>query len=115
MNLFILSMLLFANLEEYSVKINKDLPEKYDSITKLRKTTVENNNLIYNFLVDADQGEFDWAMPKVKSQVMSTICTKGRDKTALHQYNANIVYRYENVKGQALGEFMVRPEHCPKK
>jgi hypothetical protein len=103
------------SLEETSSKINRDLPEVYDHITKLRSTTAENNNLVYNFLVDVNQKEYQWAMPKVKAQVLSTICSKGRERMVLHVHNANIVYRYENVKGQSLGEFMIRPEHCPKR
>lgn len=101
------------SLEEVSMKLNKDLPEIYDPVTKLRKTTVENNNLIFNFLVDAGQKQFDWAMPKVKTQVLSTICNKTRERVIFRDHNANIVYRYENMKGQSLGEFMIRPEHCP--
>jgi hypothetical protein len=100
------------SLEEVSEKLNKDLPEVYDPVTKLRKTTVENNNLIFNFLIDANQKEYNWAMPKVKTQVMSTICSKSRERLVFKNHNANIVYRYENVKGQSLGEFMIRPEHC---
>lgn len=99
-------------LDEVSHALNKDLPEIYDPVTKLRKTTVENNHLIFNFLIDANQKEYDWAMPKVKKQVMSTICSKSRERTIFKVHNANIVYRYENVKGQSLGEFMIRPEHC---
>jgi len=115
--LFTFSISAFAQmprptLEEASNTMNKDLPEVYDHVTKLRKTTVENNNLIFNFLVDANQKEYDWAMPKVRKQVMSTICSKSRERNVFKVHNANIVYRYENVKGQSLGEFMIRPEHC---
>lgn len=100
------------SLEEVSAKLNQDLPEIYDPVTKLRKTTVENNNLIFNFLIDANQKDYDWAMPKVKTQVEKTICSKAREKAVFRDHKANIVYRYENMKGQSLGEFMVRPEHC---
>jgi hypothetical protein len=115
--LFSLSLPAFAQmpkptLEEVSQKLNQDLPEVYDPVTKLRKTTVENNHLIFNFLIDANQKEYDWAMPKVRKQVMSTICSKSRERSIFKDHNANIVYRYENVKGQSLGEFMIRPEHC---
>lgn len=113
---FLLSMPVLAqipvSLEEVSSRINRDLPEIYDPVTKLRTTTVENNNLIFNFLIDASQKQYDWAMPKVKTQVLSTICSKGRERSVLKDHKANIVYRYENVKGQSLGEFLIRPEHC---
>ncbi len=110
----ILFTLSLPTLEETSNKLNKDLPEVYDPVTKLRTTTVENNNIIYNFLVDANQKEYDWAMPKVRNQVMSTICSKSRERTILKGHKANIVYRYENVKGQSLGEFMIKPEQCAR-
>lgn len=106
------SQMVKPTLDEVSTKLNADLPEVYDHVTKLRKTTVENNNLIFNFLIDANQKEYDWAMPKVRTQVMSTICSKSRERTVFKVHNANIVYRYENVKGQSLGEFMIRPDHC---
>lgn len=99
-------------LDEVSAKINRDLPEIYDPVTKLRTTTVENNNLIFNFLIDASQKQYNWAMPKVKAQVLSNICSRGREGSVLKHHKANIVYRYENVKGQSLGEFLIRPEHC---
>jgi len=115
--LFTSSIMVFAqapqsSLEEVSNKLNTDLPEVYDPVTKLRTTTVENNNLIFNFLIDANQKEYDWAMPKVRKQVMSTICSKSRERSVFKTHNANIVYRYENVKGQSLGEFMISPDHC---
>lgn len=99
-------------LEEVSSRINRDLPEIYDPVTKLRTTTVENNNLVFNFLIDASEKQYKWAMPKVKSQVMSDICSKGREGSVLKHHKASIIYRYENVKGQSLGEFIIRPEHC---
>lgn len=102
-------------LEEVSARLNRDLPEIYDPVTKLRTTTVENNNLVFNFLIDATQKQYDWAMPKVKTQVLSTICSKGRERSILRDHKANIVYRYENVKGQSLGEFLIRPDHCGAK
>lgn len=101
-----------ASLREEASRINKDLPEIYDPVTKLVTTTVENNNLIFNFIVDASQGEFDWALPKVKSQVLKTICRSTRERKVLRELKSNVVYRYENAKGQSLGEFLVRPEHC---
>ena len=100
------------SLEEISKEINKDLPQVYDPVTKLMRTTVENNSLKYHFLLDADQKEYSWAMPKVRTQVLSTICSKPREKTVLKNYRVNILYSYENVKGQSLGEFMVKPEQC---
>lgn len=103
---------LAQNLKEFSDKMNKDLPQKYDSITKLQTTSVQHNNLIFHFIVDANQSEFDLAMPKVRQQIMSTICSKPREKNLLTVQKAHLIYRYENAKGQSLGEFMVRPEHC---
>ena len=92
--------------------MNKDLPEIYDHMTKLMRTSVENNNLKYQFLINADQKEYNWALPKVRTQILANICKNARQKAILKNYRANIVYSYENVKGQSLGEFMVRPDHC---
>lgn len=102
------------SLKDISDKWNKDLPEKFDSITKLQKTTTENNNFIHHFIVDANQFEFDTALPKVKQQIMSSICSKPREKHLLNVQKANLVYRYESIRGLSLGEFMVRPEHCSR-
>jgi hypothetical protein len=102
------------SLQEYAVQVNKDLPEVYDSITKLMSATVVNNNLEYRFIVNADQKEFDGALPKVKNQVLKTVCSAKRDRTVLVSYKAGLVYRYENLKGLTLGEFFIRPEHCKK-
>lgn len=110
--LFSVSFDACASLKETSATINKDLPEVYDPVTKLVTTTVENNNLVYNFIVNANQGEFDWALPKVKAQVLKTICRSSRERKVLKSLKSNVVYRYENVKGQSLGEFLIRPEHC---
>lgn len=110
--LLIFSLEARASLKETSEKINKDLPEVYDPVTKLVTTTVENNNLIFHFIVDANQGEFDRALPKVKAQVLKTICKSSRERKVLKTMKTNVVYRYENVKGQSLGEFLVKPEHC---
>jgi hypothetical protein len=99
-------------LAEISHTLNKSLPEVYDQLTKLVSTSVENNNFIYHFLVNANQSEFDGALPKVKAQILKTICAKKVERSLLKVHKAHLVYRYENVKGQSLGEFMVRPEHC---
>lgn len=101
-------------LEQKSSEINKALPEIYDRITKLRTTTVENNNISYHFLVDATPAEYREAFPKVRAQILRTICQKRTERSLLKDFNANIVYRYENVKGMSLGEFMVKPDFCPK-
>ena len=79
------------------------------------RTTVENNNVIYHFLVNATQKENDWVMPKVKERVLLTICSNKNQKHILTSYRANVVYRYENVKGQFLGEFLIPPERCYSK
>jgi uncharacterized membrane protein YkoI len=102
------------DLRDVSQELNKTLPEVYDHATKLMKTTVENNNLFYHFILNANQAEYDFALPKVRNQILSTICSKARERTILKNYKANIVYRYEDVKGLSLGEFMVKPEHCQK-
>lgn len=100
------------NLEEFSQKLNKELPQNYDHITRLQRTTVENNNFYYHFIVGVTQEEHDRVNPKVKAQILKTICSKPREKALLKNYKANIVYKYENDKGQSLGEFMVKPDHC---
>ena len=102
------------SLTELSVNINKDLPEVWDHATTLLRTTVENNNIYYHFVLKASEEEFKWALPKVKAQVLKSICSKGREKSILKDYRANIVYRYESDKGPTLGEFMVKSDHCHK-
>jgi hypothetical protein len=78
------------------------------------RTSVENNHLNFDFIVIASREEFANAFPKVRSQILSTICRQKREGTALRQYKANVVFRYESEKGQSLGTFMVKPDHCPK-
>lgn len=102
-----------SDLKIQSEKMNKELPEIIDHITKLRATTVQNNDLYYHYLVNATQQEFNLAFPKVKAQILKTICTQKREKIILKSLKANIVYQYENLKGQSLGEFLIRPTHCP--
>lgn len=113
--ILLFSFLQFAcasSLEELSGKVNKDLPEVYDHATKLMRTTVENGSFIYQFLVGANKDEYAFAIPKVRSQIMNTVCKHGREKAILEKHKANIVYRYENLKGQSLGEFMIPAGHC---
>lgn len=99
---------------ELSSTINKSLPETWDHATKLLRTTVENNNIFYYFVLKANEDEYKWALPKVKAQVLRTICSKPREKSILKDYQANIVYKYESDKGLTLGEFMIKPDHCHK-
>lgn len=101
-----------ASLSAYSQTLNKELPEKFDNITVLRTSTVENNHLYYHFVLNATPEEFQGAFPKVKAQILKTICGQSREKQVLKGFKANLVYRYENQKGQSLGEFMVQPSHC---
>lgn len=100
------------SLKDISVLENKSLPQIYDHATKLNTTTVENNNFYYHFLVGATQKEFDFALPKVKAQILKTICSRKTERTILKEHKANIVYRYESDKGISLGEFMVKPDFC---
>ena len=100
-------------LERISTDLNHKLPEVYDSVTKLMRTSVEHNNLKYSFLLDASHKEYRWAMPKVREQVMKNVCKNERERFILKKLNANIVYSYENTKGQSLGEFMIKPSDCP--
>lgn len=90
------------------------MPQIYDHATKLITTSVENNNFYYHFLVGATKKEYDFFLPKVKSQILKTICLRKTERTILIEVNANIIYRYESDKGISLGEFMVPPEHCSK-
>lgn len=99
-------------LNDLSQKMNKELPEVWDHVTKLMSTTVENNNFYYHFKLNATQAEYDKFMPKVKAQVLSSVCSKAREKVLLRDYRANLIYRYESVKGISLGEFMIKAEHC---
>lgn len=115
-----MSLLNFAQamtppLSELSTKINKDLPEVYDHATKLVGTTVQDKNFYFHFILKASHEEYQWALPKVKAQVLKTICSGKREKEILIRHKANIIYRYENDKGQTLGEFMITPSHCSKK
>lgn len=102
-------------LEEISRKINKELPLDYDHATKLVATTVQNTNFYYHFTIKANLEEYKLAFPKVKAQILKTICSQPREFSILKNYKADIVYKYENEKGSTLGEFMVKPEHCLKK
>lgn len=102
------------SLGEYSAKINSGLPETYDRVTKLLKTSVENDDLVFHFVILATKDEFAATHGKVKAQVLSTICRHDREGKVLRQLRKAVIYRYENEKGQALGEFMVRPAHCEK-
>lgn len=102
-----------GNLSEISTSMNKSLPEVYDPVTKLISTSVENNNFTYHFVLMANFKEYSWALPKVKASILETICSKPREKVLLKQHRANLVYSYENVEGQLLGQFMVKPEQCP--
>lgn len=99
-------------LAEISANLNKSLPEIFDLVTKLVSTSVENNNFKYHFIIKANHKEYSWALPKVKSSILETICSRPREKLLLKQHRANIVYSYENVEGHFLGQFMVKPEHC---
>lgn len=119
MNFFLLFFLAASaysqvTLEDVSARINKSLPENYDPVTRLRRTTVENQYLIFHFLLDAEKSEYQWALPKVKTQVLKTICSQSREGSVLKVQKASVVYRYENVKGQSLGEFLVTPAHCQR-
>ncbi|MES2526481.1 MAG: hypothetical protein V4598_05315 [Bdellovibrionota bacterium] len=109
---FSVQLMAQAPLEALSLKVNKDLPEVYDHATKLMRTTVENNNFKYHFIVGATRPEFTTAFPKVKAQILKTICSHSREKTILKGHRAGILYSYESVRGELLGEFLVRPEHC---
>jgi hypothetical protein len=100
------------NLNEVSEKLNKDLPEVYDPITKLVTTTVQNNDIKFNFIVDASEKEFKDTLPKVKLEVLNTVCRRKSESYILNTLKANIIYSYENVKGQSLGEFVVRIGSC---
>lgn len=103
------------SLNELSLKINKELPEVYDHATKLVGTSVQNQNFYFYFILKASTDEYNWALPKVKKQVLKTICSEKRERDILIHHRANIIYRYENDKGQSLGEFMITPSHCTKK
>ncbi len=100
------------SLKDASSEINKTLPQIYDHATKLTTTTVENNNLYYHFVVAATQKEYEDALPKVKAQILKTICSKKVERSILKEHKANIVYRYESDKGLSLGELQVKPDHC---
>ena len=113
----LLSMWLGAHVKplsqgEYSEKINKTLPEVYDPVTKLISSSVENNNFSYHFIVAVTRAEFKQALPKVRSQILKTVCSTPREKFIFKVYKANLIYRYENLSGESLGEFMVKPLHC---
>lgn len=112
--LILFSVQLFANpaLEAMSQRVNTQLPEVYDHATKLVRTTVENNNFKYHFVVGATKAQFAVAYPKVKVQILKTICSHAREKSVLKVYRAGILYSYESTRGEALGEFLVKPDHC---
>jgi hypothetical protein len=101
-----------VTLIEFSRMHNKELPQVYDPITKLVRTSVENNNLTYHFIVIAKKEEFDSSFPKVKQQVLKTVCSRPREKQVVKSYNANIIYSYENEKGMFLNQFMIKAGFC---
>ncbi len=103
-----------TEIQAYSLKINKSLPEVYDHVTKLISTSVENNNFYYHFQLKATLKEFTEARPKANAQVLKTVCSQSRERVILQKFKANLIYRYENDKGISLGEFMIRPSHCQK-
>lgn len=100
------------SLQDVSTQINKSLPEIIDPVTRIQRTTVENNHVVYHVLVNATHKEYAFAIDKVKSQVFKNICQNKWSVTILKTHKAEIVYRYENQKGQLLGQFMVRSGHC---
>lgn len=101
-----------TSLKDLSSQINKSLPEVIDRMTKIQRTTVENNNVVYHVLVDASHKEYDFTIDKVKNQVLKGACKNRWQKSILKDHKTNIVYRYENTKGQSLGQFMIKPEQC---
>lgn len=103
------------SLEEVSEKVNMNLPEIYDPITKLIKTSIINNTFYYHFLLGATRAEYKQAESKVRGQILKTICSKSTEKLILLKHKANIVYQYETPHGESLGQFMIKPEHCHKK
>jgi hypothetical protein len=103
------------SLEEVSEKVNKKLPEIYDPITKLIKTSIINNSFYYHFLVGATRLEYKQAESKVRAQIKKTICSKSFERAILLEHKANIVYQYETPNGESLGQFMIKPEHCHRK
>lgn len=100
------------SLKEVSAHMNKTLPEIFDPVTKLISTSVENNNFKYHFILNANDTEYAWAMPKVKSKILDSICKQSRERNLLLNHKANIIYSYENVQGHLLGEFMIKADHC---
>ncbi len=106
--------ILAVTLMDISQKVNKNLPVIYDSVTKLTRTTVENDYFVYHYLVDGTKEEFDRALPMVKGNITKTICRDNPNRTILVDLKKSIVYRYESPKGISLGQFMVSPSHCQK-
>jgi hypothetical protein len=102
-------------LEEVSKQLNQGLPKVYDSITRLRSTSVKDKYFYYHFEVGVSKEEFDLAFPKVQGQILSSVCSQRPERSILLDYQVPIVYSYESLKGQSLGQFMVRPEHCKQK
>lgn len=101
-----------GHLLRLSEEVNKSLPESYDPVTKLQRTSVENGAVIYHFQLDATQAEYNGALAKVKAQVLKSICAKRIERKIIVAHKADIVYRYENLRGQSLGEFLISSTHC---
>jgi hypothetical protein len=102
-------------LEEISKQLNLGLPKVYDSITRLRSTSVKDKYFHYHFEVGVSKEEFDQAFPKVQGQILSSVCSQRPERSILLDYQVPIVYSYESLKGQSLGQFMVKPKHCKRK
>lgn len=112
--MILLTPVLAITLMDISQKVNKDLPRVYDSVTKVMRTTVENDYFIYHYIVDGSKLEFDRALPMVKSNITKSICKDEPTRTVLVHLKKSVVYRYESPKGISLGQFMVSPSHCQK-
>lgn len=107
-------LFVLLTLTDLSQKVNKDLPVIYDHATKLMKTSVENDQFVYHYIIGGTQEEFDRALPMVKARIFKSACTDKVTKSVLVDLKKSLIYRYESHKGLTLGQFMISPDYCKK-
>jgi len=110
--MMLLLVISLYTIQDFSTKLNKSLPEVYDSITKLERTSVEGDFLVYHFTVDLSQSMFTEHVGKMKNRAEQSSCKNKNTHYVLTKLNKPILYKYENLKGQSLGQFQLAARRC---
>lgn len=114
LNLLLLGGIEASVLKDFSNKLNRNLPEVYDSITKLERTSVEGEFLVYQFVVDINEEQFKQNIEKIKKNAIVNSCTNKNTLHVVEKLKKSLLYRYENLKGQSLGQFQILSGTCSK-